>query len=121
MNRYKGIANINGELWITNQTGFETLRQIEKDFALQAIPIDLRSFEGSHETFLCHFTRVLDTMQLIHHPRFISVLYQIDLREKDISERLKNSTTDKIYSELAHAITERCFEKVCWRQKMKDF
>lgn len=96
-----------------------TIAQIEKDFALQAIAIKIPAWEGDSHHFLTSFSTQLDTINLVHHPRFISLLYQLDLPENTIAETLRRTPPDKIYTVLAEAIALQCFRKVRWRQQMK--
>jgi hypothetical protein len=97
-----------------------TLKQVEKDFSLQAIPIELKD-EGKNYADLVNILAIkLRELEFVHHPRFVAVLYQIDLSQKEITRKIATTKPEALYHVLADAILKRCFVKVYWRKKMSE-
>jgi|GEM_PF-5356159 len=108
------IANLADTFWRE-----ATVAQIEKDFALQAIPLVINTILDKSADFLSFFAEQIEALNLVHHPRFVSLLYQLDMPEESISKKLREALPDDIYTILAEAIALQCFRKVWWRQQMK--
>lgn len=97
----------------------ETLLQIEKDLAMQGLQLELNTNETHFPTILNEVSEAFEEMRLIEDPRLAGFLYQLDLNQSKISTQLTQATPNKIYSELADAVIRKCFEKVCWRFRLK--
>jgi hypothetical protein len=97
----------------------ETLLQIEKDMAMQGLQLRLNTNETAYPKILTEVSEAFEELRLIEDPRLIGFLYQVDLNQAKISARLTQAAPNKIYAELADAIIKKCFEKVCWRFRLK--
>lgn len=96
----------------------ETLRQVQKDFALQGESLDLEKFSTS--ILIASFASILKELDFIHSPKFAALLYQLDLKEAEISLKLRSSSPEATYNVLSESILKRCFEKVMWRRKFRS-
>lgn len=97
----------------------ETLLQIEKDMAMQGLQIELNTEEIHYAKIRTEVSEAFEELRIIEDPRLTGLLYQVDLNESKISARLTQATPNEIYTELADAIIRKCFEKVCWRFRLK--
>jgi len=96
----------------------ETLRQVQKDFALQGESLDLEKYPTS--SLIASFASILKGLDFIHSPKFAALLYQLDLKEAEISLKLRSSSPEATYNVLSESILKRCFEKVMWRRKFRS-
>lgn len=96
----------------------ETLRQVKKDFALQGIELETDSL--NIEELVYSFSSLLDQLEFLHNPKLPSLLYQLDLKEAEISHKLTTSKPELTYKVLSESILKRCFEKVMWRRKFQS-
>ena len=95
-----------------------TIEQVRKDFALQGI--DLQTNKFPNERLVYSFSTLLDDMEFLHDTRLPALLYQLDLKESEISYKLTSSKPAEVYKVLARSILKRCFEKVMWRRKYQS-
>ena len=97
-----------------------TLRQVEKDFRLQAVQLELRKAGTSYAELVDVLATKLEDLEFVHHSRFVPILYQIDLPQKELTAKIDESKPEDIYHMLADLILKRCFEKIYWRRRMKE-
>lgn len=98
----------------------ETLRQVEKDFALHGISLLLNINDSQYPKIVHELARKLEEIQFIENPKMAGILYQIDLNERDLSASIQTLNPLNTYKFLADRILKRCFEKVYWRHKMRE-
>ncbi|HKL04113.1 MAG TPA: hypothetical protein VJ911_10565 [Cryomorphaceae bacterium] len=98
----------------------ETIRQIEKDFALQGITVEFEFPIENYPEVIGRIAQRLETLSIVHLPAFPALAYQIDLNEAELKSALAVSQPDETYHILAGLILRRCFKKVWWRWKMKS-
>lgn len=115
-NRYLPSAPANWQ----KQLAVETFKQIEKDFALQGVIIQLDYSKLDYTSFIQNLASKLKSITFVHHNALTRILYQIDLDEKELFATMKTVSPAEIYAYLADRILRRCFEKVYWRNKMDD-
>ncbi len=95
-----------------------TLAQVKKDFALQGIELEIDSL--NREELVNSFSVLLDQMEFLHDSRLPALLYQLDLNESEISQKLTTTRPQSAYKVLSESILKRCFEKVMWRRKYQS-
>lgn len=109
------------EFWSSERDmASDTLRQIEKDFALQGITVELDIAIESYPAVIEHLAGRFESLSLVHLPVFPALAYQIDLNEEELKSALSQSKPDETYKILAVLILGRCFKKVWWRRRMKS-
>ena len=109
------------ENWEGNSWMIEaTLRQVEKDFRLQAVQLELQKARTSYHELVDLLATKLEDLEFVHHSRFVPILYQIDLPQKELTTKMAKSKPEDIYHILADLILKRCFEKIYWRRRMKE-
>jgi len=96
----------------------DTIRQLKKDFALQGIELETDMLPRTGLVY--SFSVLLDDMEFLHDSRLPALLYQLDLKESEISYKLTSSKPEESYKVLAESILKRCFEKVMWRRKFQS-
>ncbi len=94
--------------------------QVVKDFSLQGLPLNWDIAKLKFSEIIVPFAEKLRQSELVHSPKFISLLYQLDIRESAIRHRLHTTPPNEIYAMLAYEILKRCAEKVAWRERMKE-
>lgn len=97
----------------------ETLRQIEKDFALQGVPLKLNVDQLHYRELIKKLAGTLESMTFLNNRSLSRVLYQTDVNEEELLFSLSRVEPADIYLFLADRILRRCFEKVYWRYKRK--
>ncbi len=97
----------------------ESLRQIEKDFALQGVSISLDFPLKNYDFVVREIAEKFDGLDLVHLARFPAIAYQIDLNESELKLAMARSEPSETYEILAALILKRCFKKVWWRGQMK--
>jgi len=95
----------------------QTLRQIEKDFALQGLEIQIEDEALPYGELVKIVSKKLDNSQLIGSSKLQPLLYQLDISEKFVQEEIFAKATNKHSALLADAIIKRCFAKVVYRKK----
>jgi hypothetical protein len=96
----------------------DTIKQVKKDFALQGIELETNKLLKADLVY--SFSVLLDYMEFLHDSRLPALLYQLDLKESEISYKLTSSKPEESYKVLAESILKRCFEKVMWRRKFQS-
>lgn len=96
----------------------DTIRQLKKDFALQGIELETNKLLKAGLVY--SFSVLLEEMEFLHDSRLPALLYQLDLKESEISYKLTSSKPEASYKVLAESILKRCFEKVMWRRKFQS-
>lgn len=95
----------------------KTLRQIEKDFALQGIEIQIEDKAMLYGELVKIISKSLEDLELLGSSRIQPLLYQLDISEKFIKEEVLAKASEQHSALLADAIIKRCFAKVVYRKK----
>lgn len=103
-----------------NQMADDTLRQVEKDFALHGIALHLKFQKDDYQNLVLELADALENIAFAESEKLPSILYQIDLNESDLVRSIPDLNPWETYSFLADKILRRCFEKVYWRYKMRN-
>jgi len=103
-----------------NQLADETLRQVEKDFALHGVTLHLQFIREDYPSLVQELADALEEIAFAESEKLPSILYQIDLNETKLARSLPDLEPTETYSFLADKILQRCFEKVYWRYKMRN-
>ncbi|NEN21955.1 hypothetical protein G3O08_00360 [Cryomorpha ignava] len=98
----------------------DTLRQVEKDFALHGIALLLNINDLEYPKIVEELALEMEKIQFIESPKMRAILYQIDLNESDLVANIQNVNAQNTYLFFADKILKRCFEKVIWRYKMRN-
>lgn len=115
------------DIWIdkaqldANQRGKiidDTLKQVKKDFALQGIYLETEGLQRAD--LIQSFADILEDLEFLHDPKLPALLYQLDLKETEISFKLTSSKPEFAYKVLSTSVLKRCFEKVMWRRKFQS-
>ncbi|MFN8437445.1 MAG: hypothetical protein U0V72_07365 [Cytophagales bacterium] len=108
-------ASLNSELI------HETLVQTESDFGRFGISLDLIStLPLQYDTVHQKLSNFLNAYMGADYPKLISVLYQIDISDKDIND-CENAFPNYNYAQvLAHSILYREFKKIYFRRYYKN-
>jgi len=96
----------------------DTFKQVKKDFALQGITLETKKLPKTD--LVQSLAGILEYLEFLHNPKLPALLYQLDLKEADISHKLTSSKPEATYSVLSESILKRCFEKVMWRRKFQS-
>lgn len=91
----------------------ETLRQIEKDFALSGFPMELPDSLTDWVSVVDHLGRWMESHRLLQHSKLPTLLYQLDL---PLDDRVAAAVSP--YRALAQLILLRCAEKTHLRHKL---
>ena len=116
IDKYHGITP---DHW-HNQTADDTLRQVEKDFALHGITLHLHFLKDDYQSLVLELADALEDIAFAESGKLPGILYQIDLNESELVRAIPDLNPTETYSFLADKILRRCFEKVYWRYKMRD-
>lgn len=103
-----------------NQMADDTLRQVEKDFALHGISLHLKFIKEDYQNLVSELADALADIAFAESGKLPGILYQIDLNESDLARAIPDLKPSETYSFLADKILHRCFEKVWWRYKMRN-
>jgi hypothetical protein len=95
------------------------MRQIEKDFRLQGIDLILPESVPSYVELVGIVEEHLRHSELLHSPKFVGLLYQLDLSESKMRNLIKNTTPDGIHLSIAYEIVKRCAAKIYWRNTLR--
>jgi len=95
----------------------KTLKQIEKDFALQGIEIQIEDNALPYDELVKILSKNIDDLELLGSSRIQPLLYQLDISEKFIREEVLAKVSEQQSTLLADAIVRRCFAKVIYRKK----
>lgn len=95
----------------------KTLAQVEKDFALQGLSLSLKMDSRDYSEIVAFLAEKMESLDLVHSGKLTSILYQIDLSEKELRKELPNSSPEQLYFVLAEKVIKRCFQKV-WTRKI---
>lgn len=95
----------------------QTLRQIEKDFALQGIEIEIHGGSLPFGELVGRLAKNLDDLGVTSSPKLQPLLYQLDISEQFVREEIFAAAEKSHTSLLADAIIKRCFAKVLFRKK----
>lgn len=94
-----------------------TLRQLEKDFALQGISLSLPEKVPPYPELLDRIAKVLDRENSAGGEALIRLLYQIDTDESTIRDLLASTPAEHTLHALADQMVRRCLDKVVTRRK----
>lgn len=97
----------------------DTLQQVEKDFALQGVILNLNYDNFHYREIIQNLAEVLENITFLNNRSLSGVLYQTDVDESELLFSLSQVKPADIYLFLADQILRRCFEKVYWRYKMR--
>ena len=86
---------------------FQTLRQIEKDFALSGFRLELEATLTNYEAVVNRLSRWMEDREMLRHSNLPTLLYHLDLKINDGT--LHESPP---YHALAQRILLKCAEKV---------
>jgi hypothetical protein len=95
-----------------------TLDQIEKDFALQGIAIELPRSDMGYGELISRMAAILDEKKIPESSALQALLYQLDISESFASREVLAAREEEITLRLADAIVKRCFAKVVYRRKL---
>lgn len=95
--------------------GVQTLRQLEKDFALQGMHLQLPETPPRYESLMAIMTAFLENQDVLHSDALARVLYQMDLSEAGIRAKIAQTDPAHITTAIADAMVRRCFAKVVMR------
>lgn len=95
------------------------MRQIEKDFRLQGIDLVLPERTPTYLELVGLLAEHIRYSELLHSPRFIGLLYQLDLSESKMRRLVKNTKPEEIQIVMASEIVKRCAAKIYWRNSMR--
>lgn len=97
------------------ELGVATLRQIEKDFALQGIQLHLPESPPPYAELLQVLADFLRKQDLMHGPQLAGLLYQLDLDEEALRIKIARTSPEQMHHMVAHEMLARCFAKVLFR------
>ncbi len=91
---------------------WQTLRQMEKDFALSGFRLDLTAEPADYEAVVNHLSLWMEGLGMLQHSNLPNLLYHLDLKIDG-----GNTTETTPYRALAQRILVRCAEKVHLRSR----
>ncbi len=97
-----------------------TLRQLEKDFALQGFALKLPQTPLPYIALLATMGAFLRKHDLLHGPALGRILYQLDMDEAHMRVQINSTAPADMYAMLAHEMLIRCFKKVLFRQQFSQ-
>ncbi len=97
------------------ELGEATLRQMEKDFALQGIQLKLPGTPPPYEELLEVLAAFLRKHDLLHGQQLAGLLYQLDVNEGDLRQKIAQTAPGQMYHMVAHEMLVRSFAKVLFR------
>ena len=103
-----------------SQMADDTLRQVEKDFALHGVTLHLKFLKEDYPSLVLELADALEDIAFAESGKLPGILYQIDLDETELVRSIPDLDPAETYSFLADKILRRCFEKVYWRYKMRN-
>jgi hypothetical protein len=95
----------------------KTLRQIEKDFSLQSIDVQIDNDDLPYSELVRFISKNLEDLQILGSSKLQPLLYQLDISEAFVREEILAKASEKHSALLADAIIKRCFAKVVYRKK----
>jgi hypothetical protein len=111
--------NVNS-LLTTNDLVEETVAQIIKDFALFGITIDFSGdTSNAYYEMLGQLSNQMGTLLVDNYSKLLSVLYQIDINEREIEKSHGELPDYTIPEILSHQIIVRELKKVLTRRYFK--
>lgn len=96
------------------------MRQIEKDFGLHGLTLQLPEQSPGLERIASQLARFMEQHDLLNNPSLKGLLYQIDLPETALRAQLAGMDVHEAYKHLAVGIIKRCFAKVYWRNTLRS-
>lgn len=97
----------------------QTLRQIEKDFRMQGIDIQLPEASPGLDILVEKIAGVIAAQKLFERKVLFSLLYQLDLDEHITLEKLKGKHLEEACRILSTDIIKRCLTKVYWKNTLR--
>lgn len=98
----------------------ETIKQIIKDFAIFGITLNFpEKSENIYSNLHIQLTKQITVLAQNNFSKLLSVLYQIDISEKDIEKTTKELTNYNEVEVIAHQIIVRELKKVITRKYFK--
>jgi hypothetical protein len=95
----------------------KTLRQIEKDFGLQGIDLQIDNDDLPYGELVKFISKNLEDLQILGSSKLQPLLYQLDISEQFIRKEILAKAAKEHSALLADAIIKRCFAKVVYRKK----
>ena len=99
----------------------QTADQIIKDFEIFGFNIE---FSGNNQTAYSELTNqitpVIHELIFENYEKLMSLMYKIDLNEKQISNIINDFEKDEVVAEITHLILERELKKVVIRQYFQN-
>lgn len=95
----------------------KTLRQIEKDFGLQGVDLQIDNDDLPYSELVKFISKNLEDLQILGSAKLQPLLYQLDISEIFVHEEIFAKAEEEQSSLLADAIIKRCFAKVVYRKK----
>lgn len=100
-----------------NDLAKAVLRQLEKDFSLQGMPLILPESVPPYGKLLDLLADHLHSEGIDRGDKLARLLYQIDLDEGKMRALLADAPPEQTLHSLAHEMVHRCCEKVVMRAK----
>lgn len=115
------IQNNNLQEFLNNDIIIEeTIKQIIKDFAIFRITLNFpEKSENIYSNLHIQLTKQITVLAQNNFSKLLSVLYQIDISEKDIEKTTKELTNYNEVEVIAHQIIVRELKKVITRKYFK--
>lgn len=99
------------------ELGVATLRQMEKDFALQGVELSLPNALPPYAELLNGLADFLRKHDILHGPSLAGLLYQLDINEGNMRQKIADTPPGQMYHMVAHEMLARCFAKVLFRSQ----
>jgi hypothetical protein len=97
----------------------QTIRQIEKDFRLQGLSLNLPANNPGLDKLVSLLSAEMQSAKLLDRSQLLGLLYQLDINESLIRKKIAEMESGKPYELLAMEIVKRCFTKVYLRNTLK--
>jgi hypothetical protein len=98
----------------------ETAEQIMKDFGMFGVEI---TFSGdtlnAYDELLQQLVRQVNNLSVHHHEKLLSVLYQVDITDREIAQAQHDLPHYSHLEIISHQIIARELKKVLWRYYFK--
>ncbi len=99
----------------------ETADQIMKDFGMFGIEITFSgNIENAYQELLAQLVNQISTYLTLDHGRLMSVLYQVDISDRDIEKTSHELPHYNQLEVLAHQVIFRELKKVLFRRYYKE-
>jgi hypothetical protein len=95
----------------------KTLEQVEKDFALQGVSIQLTKDDRPYEELVDSLAVQMEESGVFHGSKLSALLYQLDVSEAYVMEAILPLPESEKLKRLSDVVIKRCFAKVFYRKK----